>query len=55
MVDEDPRQPIEQRAVPSPDLAQAIERAAITHDEQVVVAVRLGVPHEAVHARRRKS
>ena len=51
VVDDDARQPIEQLAVPHADLANAIKRPAVRHDEEVVRPVRARVRREALDSR----
>ena len=52
VVDDDPRQPLEQLGMAGADLADPLERAAVGDDQQVVGARRVGVGPEALDARR---
>ena len=51
VIDDDPRQPLEQLRVALGDRADAVERTAVADDEQVVVDRRIGV--QSGRARRR--
>ena len=51
VVEDDPRQPLEELGVPFPDSAHPIERAAVRDHEQVVVGVGVRIRAEPLDAR----